>query len=230
MWPWSDGELQSRDSGGLTPVVNSVLVLGGGSGGLLTAVTLKRRLPALDVTVVRSPEIGVIGVGEGTTVGVTRHLHGTLGLDPNPFQPRGRADLEAGAAVPVGPAAVVRLRLRAGAGRAVRRPAQAGRALRRRGHDGLQPAVGHDGPGAGVRTRGGRPAGDRRRVRLPPGERHVRRRLAGADGRAVRRPRGRRHRGRRAAGRGRAWPGWPWTAGGRSRPTCTSTPAGSGRS
>ena len=66
-------------------MVNTVLVLGGGSAGFLAAITLKRRLPVLDVTVLRSPDIGVIGVGEGTTVAVPAHLHGYLGLDPNPF-------------------------------------------------------------------------------------------------------------------------------------------------
>ena len=66
-------------------MVNTILVLGGGSAGFLTAVTLKRRLPMLDVCVLRSPDIGIIGVGEGTTVAVPDHLHGYLGLDPNPF-------------------------------------------------------------------------------------------------------------------------------------------------
>ncbi len=66
-------------------MVSTVLVLGGGSAGFVAALTLKRRLPQLDVTVVRSPDIGIIGVGEGTTVSVPAHLHGYLGLDPNPF-------------------------------------------------------------------------------------------------------------------------------------------------
>ena len=66
-------------------MVNTILVLGGGSAGFLTALTLKRRVPVLDVVVLRSPDIGVIGVGEGTTVVVPAHLHGYLGLDPNPF-------------------------------------------------------------------------------------------------------------------------------------------------
>ncbi len=66
-------------------MVNSVLVLGGGSAGFLAAVTLKRRLPVLDVVVVRSPDVGVIGVGEGTTVGFAQHVHGYLGLDVGQF-------------------------------------------------------------------------------------------------------------------------------------------------
>ncbi len=49
-----------------TPV-HSIVILGGGSAGLITALTLKRRLPHLELHVLRSQEIGVIGVGEGTT-------------------------------------------------------------------------------------------------------------------------------------------------------------------
>ena len=65
--------------------IQSILVLGGGSAGFLAAITLKRWLPRLNVTVLRSKDIGIIGVGEGTTVAVTNHLHGYLGLDPGEF-------------------------------------------------------------------------------------------------------------------------------------------------
>ncbi|HEX3356608.1 MAG TPA: tryptophan halogenase family protein [Tepidisphaeraceae bacterium] len=65
--------------------IQSILVFGGGSAGFLAAVTLKRWLRNLDVTVLRSKDIGIIGVGEGTTVAVTTHLHGFLGLDPGAF-------------------------------------------------------------------------------------------------------------------------------------------------
>ena len=34
----------------------------------------KRQLPQLQVTVVRSPDLGVIGVGEGTTVAFPQHF------------------------------------------------------------------------------------------------------------------------------------------------------------
>jgi len=46
-------------------MIRSILVLGGGSAELMVALKLK--LPQLAVRVGRSPEIGVIGVGEGTT-------------------------------------------------------------------------------------------------------------------------------------------------------------------
>jgi tryptophan halogenase len=62
-------------------MIRTLLVLGGGSAGLLAALTLKRKIPALDVEVVFSSRIGVIGVGEGTVPYVPYHLHGYLGLD-----------------------------------------------------------------------------------------------------------------------------------------------------
>ena len=45
--------------------IKTVAILGGGSAGFMAALTLKRKLPDLQVTVIRSPDIGVIGVGEG---------------------------------------------------------------------------------------------------------------------------------------------------------------------
>lgn len=62
-------------------MIRSILVLGGGSAGLLAALTLKRKIPALEVEVVYSSRIGVIGVGEGTVPYVPAHLHQYLGLD-----------------------------------------------------------------------------------------------------------------------------------------------------
>jgi tryptophan halogenase len=66
-------------------MVHSVLVLGGGSAGFLAAITLKARLPNMPVTILRSPDIGIIGVGEGTTNGVPIHLHGYLKLELGEF-------------------------------------------------------------------------------------------------------------------------------------------------
>jgi tryptophan halogenase len=42
-------------------------VLGGGTSGLISALILKARFSNLDVTVIKSSEIGIIGVGEGST-------------------------------------------------------------------------------------------------------------------------------------------------------------------
>jgi tryptophan halogenase len=65
--------------------IESILILGGGSAGFLAALALRTRLPDLPVTLLRSPELGIIGVGEGTFAYVPKHLHGYLGIDPGEF-------------------------------------------------------------------------------------------------------------------------------------------------
>jgi tryptophan 7-halogenase len=62
-----------------------VLVLGAGSAGLLAALAIRRQLPQVSVRVLRSPDIGVIGVGESTTPNVPRFLFQYLGLSPRRF-------------------------------------------------------------------------------------------------------------------------------------------------
>ncbi len=66
-------------------VVKRIVVVGGGSAGFLAAITLKARMPQLDVAVIRSKEIGIIGVGEGSTGILPAHLHGYLGIDQREF-------------------------------------------------------------------------------------------------------------------------------------------------
>ena len=66
-------------------MVKRVVVVGGGSAGFLAAITVKARAPDLSVTVIRSKEIGIIGVGEGSTAVLPAHLHGYLGIDYKEF-------------------------------------------------------------------------------------------------------------------------------------------------
>lgn len=66
-------------------MIRSVLVMGGGSAGFLAALTLKARLPQLAVTVLRSKDLGIIQVGEGTTPTFGFHLHQYCGLDLKTF-------------------------------------------------------------------------------------------------------------------------------------------------
>ncbi|MCU0749456.1 MAG: tryptophan 7-halogenase, partial [Akkermansiaceae bacterium] len=66
---------------GMDDSIKSVLVLGGGSAGLIAALTLRRMLPSLKVELVRSQEIGIIGVGEGTTAVFPTHFFDILGID-----------------------------------------------------------------------------------------------------------------------------------------------------
>ncbi len=65
--------------------VNKMIVLGGGSAGFLAALTAKIKLPELEIKIIRSPDIGIIGVGEGTVWTMPVFLHGYLGIDPRPF-------------------------------------------------------------------------------------------------------------------------------------------------
>jgi len=66
-------------------MIQNVLVLGGGSAGFIAAIALKRKIPALSVRVVRSPDIGIIGVGEGTTRIFPKFFFEQLGLNPASF-------------------------------------------------------------------------------------------------------------------------------------------------
>ena len=66
-------------------MIQNVLVLGSGSAGLLAALSFKRKLPHLDVRIVRSPEIGTIGVGEGSTPALPEYLFNTLGVTRKHF-------------------------------------------------------------------------------------------------------------------------------------------------
>ena len=62
-------------------MVRKVVVVGGGSAGFMAALGLKVKIPDLRVIVIRSKEIGIIGVGEGSTVPLTTFLHGYLKAD-----------------------------------------------------------------------------------------------------------------------------------------------------
>jgi tryptophan halogenase len=66
-------------------MIQDVLVLGAGSAGLIAALSFKRKIPQLNVRVIRSPSIGVIGVGEATTPNFPGHLFEYLGISRKRF-------------------------------------------------------------------------------------------------------------------------------------------------
>ncbi len=66
-------------------MIKNILVLGAGSAGLIAAISIKRKIPQVNVLVVRSPAIGVIGVGESTTPNFPRHLFEYLGISRKRF-------------------------------------------------------------------------------------------------------------------------------------------------
>ena len=65
--------------------IQDVIVLGSGSAGLLSAITFKQINPELNVTIVRDPDIGVIGVGEGTTPIFPKFLFDYLKISRSTF-------------------------------------------------------------------------------------------------------------------------------------------------
>ena len=60
--------------------VKKIVVLGGGTSGFLTALAIKKQLPEIELVVVRSTKLGVIGVGEGTILSVVQFLNQFLGI------------------------------------------------------------------------------------------------------------------------------------------------------
>ncbi|MSR13263.1 MAG: tryptophan 7-halogenase [Gammaproteobacteria bacterium] len=76
----------------------TVGILGGGTAGYLAALTLRRRIPDLEVTLIESSKIPIISVGEATTPEMVRFLHspGLLGLDIADFHRRVQPSIKLG--------------------------------------------------------------------------------------------------------------------------------------
>ena len=45
----------------------NIVILGGGTAGLITALMLREKYPAYPITIIKSDAIGIVGVGEGST-------------------------------------------------------------------------------------------------------------------------------------------------------------------
>ncbi|MGN7159822.1 tryptophan halogenase family protein [Sphingomonas sp. SAFR-052] len=71
------------------------VILGGGTAGWITAHLLERAWGGTSVTVVESPEIGTIGVGEGSTPSLKRFFE-IIGADEAEWMPRCGATYKAG--------------------------------------------------------------------------------------------------------------------------------------
>jgi tryptophan halogenase len=48
-------------------MINSICIVGGGTSGMVTALMLRKAWPTLKITVIESSQIGIVGVGEGST-------------------------------------------------------------------------------------------------------------------------------------------------------------------
>jgi len=65
--------------------VKSVGIVGGGSAGFIAALTLRERCPDLAITLIKSPKIPIIGVGEATTAYVPGFLRHWCNLPDREF-------------------------------------------------------------------------------------------------------------------------------------------------
>ncbi|MBV8818815.1 MAG: tryptophan 7-halogenase [Acidobacteriaceae bacterium] len=90
-FPVPDRELLTRSGMQAGPnegdprAVCRVGVLGGGTAGYLTALALQAKVPWVNVTLIESSRIPVIGVGEATTPPILAFLHHYLGIDALDF-------------------------------------------------------------------------------------------------------------------------------------------------
>ena len=61
-----------------------IMIVGGGSAGWMTAATLISQFPSKEITLIESPEIPTVGVGESTLGQINRWLQ-LLGIQDKDF-------------------------------------------------------------------------------------------------------------------------------------------------
>jgi tryptophan 6-halogenase len=72
-----------------------IVILGGGTAGWMTACLLAKRWPQFEISLVESPEIGIIGVGEGSTPQL-RAFFKSLGIEERDWMPECNATYKNG--------------------------------------------------------------------------------------------------------------------------------------
>ncbi len=81
----------------MTSPAPAITVLGGGTAGWMAACLFARAWPGARVIVIESPEIGIVGVGEGSTPQL-RNFFKTLRIAESDWMPRANATYKAGIA------------------------------------------------------------------------------------------------------------------------------------
>lgn len=73
--------------------MNKIIIVGGGSAGWMSAATLIKAFPNKDITLIESPNIPTVGVGE-STIGQIRQWTKFLGIDDKDFIPHTDASIK----------------------------------------------------------------------------------------------------------------------------------------
>lgn len=95
--------LPSRPHADDPRAIRRVGVIGGGTAGYFTALALQAKRPWLDISVVESASIPIIGVGESTVQSIVPFLHHVLGITPAELYKRVRPTWKLGIRFEWGP-------------------------------------------------------------------------------------------------------------------------------
>jgi hypothetical protein len=97
LFNYSIAPTQPKTDGGLPPSIRKIVVVGGGSAGWMCAMTLAASLipRGIEIEVLESPAVGIIGVGEGSTPWL-RGFFDSLGIEEAEWMPACNATYKCG--------------------------------------------------------------------------------------------------------------------------------------
>ena len=67
--------------------VKTICIVGGGSSGWMMAIALQKKLPEIKVTLIESPNVPIIGVGEATVPYTEKFFRDTLEFNEKEWMP-----------------------------------------------------------------------------------------------------------------------------------------------
>ncbi len=103
---WANHARHEVFDAGVSDPYRRIGIVGGGTAGFLTALALRAKCPHLDVTLIESSDIPIIGVGEATSPHIVPFLHQFCGLDVHEFYEKVRPTWKLGIRFEWGPAEI----------------------------------------------------------------------------------------------------------------------------